>query len=60
MSVELQELSGPSTCVLAEPADHVLLEDLRGGDRDAATILYRRYAKRLRQLIRSKCSPAGT
>jgi RNA polymerase sigma-70 factor (ECF subfamily) len=56
MSVELQEPAGSSTCVLAERPDHELLESLRHGDRDAATLLYRRYAKRLRQLIRAKCS----
>ena len=56
MSVELHEPANPSTCVLAEQPDHELLENLRQGDRDAATVLYRRYAKRLRQLIRAKCS----
>lgn len=56
MSVELQESTGPSTCLLTDPPDHQLLENLREGNRDAATVLYRRYAKRLRQLIRAKCS----
>jgi len=37
--------------------DHDLLLALRDGDRDAAGALYERYAKRLRQLIRARCSP---
>ncbi|MFL5342424.1 MAG: RNA polymerase sigma factor [Gemmataceae bacterium] len=45
-------------CGSDEPTDHVLLQNLRGGDCEAATRLYRRYAKRLRQLIRAKSSPA--
>jgi RNA polymerase sigma factor (sigma-70 family) len=44
--------------VVDEQTDHQLLEDLRQGNRDAATSLYERYADRLRQLIRSKCSAA--
>jgi RNA polymerase sigma-70 factor, ECF subfamily len=47
-----------STNVLSEPSDQQLLEELRSGSHEAATTLYRRYAKRLRQLIRSKCSAA--
>ena len=56
MTIELQASPVPSTCLLGEPPDHVLLEALQQGHRDAATLLYRRYAKRLRQLIRAKCS----
>lgn len=40
-----------------EFSDHALLLALRDGDRDAAGALYGRYAKRLRQLIRARCSP---
>jgi RNA polymerase sigma factor (sigma-70 family) len=47
-----------STTALFEQSDRDLLENLRLGDRDAATALFRRYAKRLRQLIKAKCSPA--
>lgn len=36
--------------------DHSLLRLLREGDPDAATALYLRYANRLRQLTRSRCS----
>src|SRR6266404_7278835 len=48
----------PGNGQLDEPTDHALLDNLRQGDREAATLLYRRYAKRLRQLIRAKSSPA--
>jgi RNA polymerase sigma factor (sigma-70 family) len=54
--MEMPVSSGASTCLLGEPPDNVLLESLKAGDRDAATVLYRRYARRLRQLIRAKCS----
>src|SRR5262245_30857365 len=53
---ELEESPVPSTCIVSVPTDHALIEALRKGHRDAATQLYRRYAKRLRQLIRAKCS----
>src|SRR5262249_33093234 len=43
--------------VPTEPSDQFLLDGVRTGNRDAATQIYQRYAKRLRQLIRSKCSP---
>jgi RNA polymerase sigma factor (sigma-70 family) len=43
--------------MLADRPDNVLLESLRAGDHEAASALYARYAKRLRQLIRAKCSP---
>jgi RNA polymerase sigma-70 factor, ECF subfamily len=56
MAADLGQPSARSSGV-TEPPDHSLLEALREGDRDAATLLYRRYAKRLRQLIRAKCSP---
>jgi RNA polymerase sigma factor (sigma-70 family) len=53
-----QEFDRPSsTCLLdSPPSDHALLEELRTGNREAATLLYRKYSKRLRQLIRTKCS----
>ncbi|HLW68354.1 MAG TPA: RNA polymerase sigma factor [Gemmataceae bacterium] len=53
---DLEDLE--STKVVSEPTDQQLLEELRSGGHEAATTLYRRYAKRLRQLIRSKCSAA--
>jgi RNA polymerase sigma factor (sigma-70 family) len=58
--MNLQEFAEPiSTCVLdSPPTDRALLEELRAGNREAATALYRKYAKRLRQLIRTKCSAA--
>jgi RNA polymerase sigma-70 factor, ECF subfamily len=56
MSVEVQDSPATATSVLADRPDNVLLECLRSGDRDAASALYARYAKRLRQLIRAKCS----
>src|SRR5262245_64465763 len=59
MPNEVQELEDlESTRVVSEPSDQQLLEELRGGSHEAAATLYRRYAKRLRQLIRSKCSTA--
>ncbi len=58
MSDEVQEDPGVSTCVVAEPTDRELLDGLRTGDQVAATTLFHRYAKRLRQLIRAKCSVA--
>jgi len=36
------------------PSDHSLLRRLRGGSQDAATLLYLRYAHRLRALTRTK------
>lgn len=38
-------------------SDRSLLVRLRGGQQDAATELYLRYAHRLRALVRSRCSP---
>jgi RNA polymerase sigma-70 factor (ECF subfamily) len=40
-----------------EPTDHSLLERFRGGNEEAATQLYLRYAQRLRALTRAQCSP---
>jgi RNA polymerase sigma-70 factor, ECF subfamily len=40
-----------------QPSDHSLLRRLRGGNEDAATQLYLRYANRLRALARTNCSP---
>ena len=56
MAEDILEMPGPSTHIVAEPSDHELLASLRQGDREAANSLFRRYAKRLRQLIRAKCS----
>src|SRR6516162_6213433 len=36
------------------PSDHSLLRRLRGGSQDAATLLYLRYAQRLRALTRTR------
>ncbi|HEV3143377.1 MAG TPA: RNA polymerase sigma factor [Gemmataceae bacterium] len=59
MPSDIQELEDlEPTQVVSEPTDQQLLEELRNGGHEAATVLYRRYAKRLRQLIRSKCSAA--
>jgi len=38
-------------------SDRSLLVRLRGGQQDAATELYLRYAQRLRSLVRARCSP---
>jgi RNA polymerase sigma-70 factor (ECF subfamily) len=46
---------GPHTT--ADPSDRSLLFRLRGGQQDAATVLYLRYAQRLRALVRARCSP---
>src|SRR5258708_14010533 len=56
MALDVQDEPGFSTCVVAEPTDADLLEGLRIGDQVAATTLFHRYAKRLQQLIRAKCS----
>jgi RNA polymerase sigma-70 factor (ECF subfamily) len=40
----------------SEVSDRSLLVRLRGGQQDAATELYLRYAQRLRILVRSRCS----
>jgi RNA polymerase sigma-70 factor (ECF subfamily) len=40
-----------------EPSDRSLLARLRGGQQQAATDLYQRYAHRLRALVRARCSP---
>jgi RNA polymerase sigma-70 factor (ECF subfamily) len=56
MPVDVLEPLGDSALGRSGPADHELLRALQEGDRYAATLLYRRYAKRLRQLIRAKCS----
>jgi RNA polymerase sigma-70 factor (ECF subfamily) len=59
MPSKIQDLDDlEATNVLSEPSDQQLLAELRSGGHEAATALYRRYAKRLRQLIRSKCSAA--
>ena len=58
MAHDVQDDPGFSTCVVAEPTDRDLLEGLRTGDQVAATTLFHRYAKRLQQLIRAKCSTA--
>ena len=39
-------------------SDHQLLERFRGGDGEAATELYLRYARRVRNLAKARCSPA--
>ena len=42
---------------LAAASDHSLIVRVRGGQQDAATQLYLRYAQRVRALVRSRCSP---
>jgi RNA polymerase sigma-70 factor (ECF subfamily) len=39
-----------------EPTDRSLLQRLREGSQDAAALLYRRYAQRLRDLAKAHCS----
>ena len=46
------EPGGPASG--GQPSDHSLLRRLRGGSQDAATLLYLRYAHRLRALTRTK------
>jgi RNA polymerase sigma-70 factor (ECF subfamily) len=41
----------------ASPSDGSLVRQFRHGDQHAATLLYRRYAERLRALARSRSSP---
>jgi RNA polymerase sigma-70 factor (ECF subfamily) len=41
----------------SEASDHSLLARYRRGQQDAATQLYLRYARRLRALVRARCSP---
>lgn len=48
----------PSDPSPAEPSDSSLLRRVQGGNQDAATQLYFRYAERLRQLVRSESSTA--
>jgi RNA polymerase sigma-70 factor, ECF subfamily len=52
-------MSEPSADVVTppDPSDRSLLVRLRGGQQDAATELYLRYAARLRSLVRARCSP---
>jgi RNA polymerase sigma-70 factor (ECF subfamily) len=49
-------LIAPSTAEQVEPSDRSLLARLKGGQQQAATDLYLRYAQRLRSLVRSRCS----
>ena len=45
----------PSPAEQVEPSDRSLLVRLKGGQQQAATDLYLRYAQRLRSLVRSRC-----
>lgn len=54
--MEPQELV-PAADPPRPPTDNTLLRRLRGGNEDAATQLYLRYAQRLLALIRSRASP---
>lgn len=45
---------------LAALSDHSLLRRLRAGNQDAATQLYLRYARWLKNLAQARCSPALT
>ena len=46
----------PAAPAGSESSDRSLLARLRGGQQDAATELYFRYAQRLRALVRARCS----
>lgn len=46
------------TDIPSKLSDRSLLRRLRGGSQDAATVLYFRYARRLRALVRAQCSTA--
>jgi RNA polymerase sigma-70 factor, ECF subfamily len=50
--------SGPPELPPVDPSDSSLLRRVQGGNQDAATQLYFRYAERLRQLVRSETSAA--
>jgi RNA polymerase sigma-70 factor, ECF subfamily len=43
-------------CLANEPSDHELVGQARGGDQDASTQLYGRYAKRVTALVKKRCS----
>jgi RNA polymerase sigma-70 factor (ECF subfamily) len=47
----------PAPGPASEPTDGSLLRRLRGGNEDAAALLYARYAQRLQALARARCSP---
>jgi RNA polymerase sigma-70 factor, ECF subfamily len=50
------ELEGVPRPMDGVPSDHYLLLRARGGDQDAATQLYLRYARRLNILVERQCS----
>jgi RNA polymerase sigma-70 factor (ECF subfamily) len=54
---EVRAEGAPDAAPPPEPSDRSLLRRLRGGQQDAATELYFRYAQRLRALVRARCSP---
>src|SRR5947208_10098157 len=55
---ELEGTETPSARQLtSESSDQSLLRRFRSGSQDAATLLYTRYAERLRAVVRSQCSP---
>jgi RNA polymerase sigma-70 factor (ECF subfamily) len=47
----------PAESPATAPSDHSLLRRFRGGQPDAATELYLRYAERLRKLAAGQCAP---
>jgi RNA polymerase sigma-70 factor (ECF subfamily) len=53
----MEEKVPPQPHTVAEASDHSLLARYRGGQEDAATQLYLRYARRLRALVRARVSP---
>lgn len=55
MHTETNQTAGEARS--SEYTDHSLLEAVRAGNEDAAAVLYRRYAQRLRDLARAQCSP---
>jgi len=51
-----QTESGPAKTPAEQSSDRSLLRRFQDGNQDAATLLYLRYAKRLRALARAQCS----
>jgi RNA polymerase sigma-70 factor, ECF subfamily len=57
MNAASNEAGDPVEVAVREHSDRSLLARLRGGQQDAATQLYLRYAQRLRALVRARVSP---
>lgn len=50
--------TAPSTAFTAAPTDKSLVRHIRSGDQTAADALYKRYAHRIRRLVRASSPPA--